>query len=98
MLSGVPSQNGAQTAVIQKLLGTLNHLSIGVINMEQAVTTLHSEDRLSNEHVGPQIGRDGKWQFNLFDPERTRLELMEFAPVEKPCCSPFTSPNPAATQ
>jgi hypothetical protein len=95
MLSSVYTLNGAPAAAIQQQLGVLNHLSIGVANTEQAVTTLDSEGRLNNEHVGPQIGKDGKWQYNLFDPERTRLELMEFAPVEKPCCSPFTAENPA---
>jgi len=35
----------------------------------------------------PQIGRDGKWQLNLYDPNFTRVELMEPKPVEKPCCS-----------
>ena len=98
MLSGVSTLSGAQTAAIQKQLGVLNHLSIGVTNIEQAVTTLDSEDRLNNEHYGPQIGRDGKWQYNLFDPDRTRLELMEFAPVKKPCCSPFTAPNPVPSE
>jgi hypothetical protein len=42
----------------------------------------------------PQIGRDGKWQLNLYDPDGTRVELMEFAPVEKPCCSEYTGPHP----
>jgi hypothetical protein len=55
---------------------------------------LASEDRLDNHHVGPQLGKDGKWQFNLFDPDDTRVELMEFSPVEKPCCSEFTAANP----
>jgi hypothetical protein len=32
----------------------------------------------------PQIGRDGKWQFNMYDPNFTRVELMEPKPVEKP--------------
>ena len=95
MLSPVPPGNSAAT---QKQLGVLNHLSIGVVNMEKAVTMLDSEDRLSNEHVGPQIGKDGKWQYNLFDPDETRLELMEFTPVEKPCCSPFTAPNPVPAE
>ena len=76
----------------------LNHLSIGVVNMEKAVTTLDSAERLNNEHVGPQIGKDGKWQYNLFDPDETRLELMEYSPVEKPCCSPFTAPNPTPAE
>ncbi|MBT9331970.1 VOC family protein [Paracidobacterium acidisoli] len=75
--------------------GMVNHFSIGVINMEKAVTVLHADDRLSSEHSGMQLGLDGKWQFNLFDPDETRVELMEYAPVEKPCCSSFTASNPS---
>jgi hypothetical protein len=37
----------------------------------------------------PQIGRDGKWQLNLYDPNLTRCELMEPKPVQTPCCSPM---------
>jgi catechol 2,3-dioxygenase-like lactoylglutathione lyase family enzyme len=96
MLSPMPP--GASPEVLQKQLGVLNHLSIGVVNMEQAVTTLDSEGRLDNQHTGPQIGKDGKWQYNLFDPDQTRLELMEFTNVEKPCCSPFTAENPAPAE
>lgn len=43
---------------------------------------------------GPKIGRDGKWQYNLFDPDGTRAEIMEFQPVVKPCCSEFTAASP----
>ncbi|AXC14233.1 hypothetical protein ACPOL_4971 [Acidisarcina polymorpha] len=75
-------------------LGVLNHFSIGVANMEQAVTTLIGEDRLSPRHDGPQMGRDGKWQANLYDPDDTRVELMEFQPTTKPCCSGFTATSP----
>ena len=76
-------------------LGVLNHFSLGVPNMEQAVTTLIKEDRLSPVHDGPQMGKDGKWQANLYDPDGTRVELMEFQPVMKPCCSDFTAASPA---
>jgi catechol 2,3-dioxygenase-like lactoylglutathione lyase family enzyme len=75
-------------------LGVLNHVSLGVANMEAAVTTLIAGDRLSPRHDGPQMGRDGKWQANLYDPDGTRVELMEFKPVTKPCCSAFTAENP----
>lgn len=81
--------------VDQRQLGVLNHFSIGVRNMEEAVTTLFREDRLSQRHDGPQIGRDGKWQANFYDPDGTRVELMEFQAVMKPCCSPFTADSPA---
>ncbi len=80
--------------VDQRQLGVLNHFSIGVRNMEEAVTTLYRDDRLSPRHDGPQMGRDGKWQANLYDPEGTRVELMEFQPAMKPCCSDFTASNP----
>ncbi|HEV2464458.1 MAG TPA: glyoxalase, partial [Acidobacteriaceae bacterium] len=82
----------------QQEYGVLDHLSIGVVNMEKAVTTLDTGDRLNNRHSPMQIGRDGKWQYNLYDADGTRLELMEFTPVAKPCCSPFTAPNPSPTE
>lgn len=82
------------TRVDQHQLGGLNHFSLGVSNMEQAVTTLIGEDRLSPRHDGPQMGKDGKWQANLYDPDSTRVELMEFQPVTKPCCSAFTAASP----
>ncbi|WP_420139085.1 VOC family protein [Sphingomonas sp.] len=75
-------------------LGVLNHFSLGVPNMQNAVTTLIAGDRLSPRHDGPNMGLDGKWQANLYDPDGTRAELMEFQPVTKPCCSPFTQPSP----
>jgi catechol 2,3-dioxygenase-like lactoylglutathione lyase family enzyme len=81
--------------------GMLDHLSLGVVNMEKAVTTLDSEGRLDDlrsQHNAMQMGKDGKWQYNLFDPDGIRLELMEFTPVEKPCCSPFTAPQPSPAE
>jgi catechol 2,3-dioxygenase-like lactoylglutathione lyase family enzyme len=78
----------------EREIGVLNHFSHGVPNMEQAVTTLYAQDRLSPRHDGPQMGRDGKWQANLYDPDNTRVELMEFQPVSRPCCSDFTASSP----
>jgi catechol 2,3-dioxygenase-like lactoylglutathione lyase family enzyme len=83
-----------ESRVEQGQLGVMNHFSLGVQNMEAAVTTLIREDRLSPKHDGPQMGKDGKWQANLYDPDGTRVELMEFQPVTKPCCSEFTAKSP----
>lgn len=80
--------------VDEREIGVLNHFSLGVPNMERAVTTLYQQDRLPPRHDGPQMGRDGKWQANLYDPDGTRVELMEFQPVAKPCCSAFTASSP----
>lgn len=80
--------------VSEREIGVLNHFSLGVSNMEKAVTTLYQQDRLPPRHDGPQMGKDGKWQANLYDPDGTRVELMEFQPVMKPCCSAFTASSP----
>ena len=74
---------------IERQLGVLNHFSIGVENMEKAVTTLWLEDRLSQRHDGPSMGLDGKWQANLYDPDGTRVELMEFQPVASRAAPPL---------
>lgn len=43
----------------------------------------------------PQVlGVDGKLQLDLHDPDGTRIEFMEFAPVKSPCCSPYTGVQP----
>jgi catechol 2,3-dioxygenase-like lactoylglutathione lyase family enzyme len=85
---------GAPDHISQQQLGVLNHFSLGVVNMEKTVTTLYAEDRLGDAAPRPQVGRDGKWQFNFYDPELTRVELMEFSAAAKPCCSDFTAGNP----
>ncbi|MBV9182457.1 MAG: VOC family protein [Acidobacteria bacterium] len=78
-----------------RVSGVLNHLSLGVRDMKQAQAKLESHGwppHGVNEQ--PKIGKDGKWQLNLYDPDLTRVELMEFKPVEKPCCSEFQAPHP----
>jgi hypothetical protein len=42
----------------------------------------------------PEIGMDGKGQFNLYDSDGTCIELMNFHATEKPCCSPFAVDSP----
>lgn len=78
----------------QATLGVLNHVSLGVPDTRAAYTLLWNGDRLQGQKETPKIGRDAKWQLNLFDPDGTRVELMEFHAVGKPCCSPFTAPDP----
>ena len=76
----------------QRLSGIMNHIAIGVPDVHAAQKKLEENSvKLTEE---PQIGRDGKWQLNLYDPDDTRVELMEFTPVQKPCCSEFTGPHP----
>jgi catechol 2,3-dioxygenase-like lactoylglutathione lyase family enzyme len=74
------------------LLGVMNHIALGVPDVHAAAKQLEKNGFKLTEQ--PKMGRDGKWQLNLYDPDDTRVELMEFAPVEKPCCSEFTGTHP----
>lgn len=68
-------------------LGVMHHLALGVPNVKESYKTSLTRGLKSKEK--PEIGRDGKWQVNLYDPNFTRVELMEPRPVEEPCCSPM---------
>ena len=76
----------------QHLRGVMNHFALGVPDIEAAAYRIHKNGMKLTEE--PKIGRDGKWQLNVYDPDDTRIEFMEFTPVEKPCCSEFTGPHP----
>ena len=76
------------------LTGVMNHISLGVPDIKQAQALLESHGWKENGREKAQLGKDGKWQLNVYDPDLTRVELMEFKPVQKPCCSDFTGPHP----
>jgi catechol 2,3-dioxygenase-like lactoylglutathione lyase family enzyme len=77
-------------------LGVMNHIALGVPDIHAAEQQLIKNGWKPGEK--PKMGRDGKWQLNLYDPDDTRVEFMEFKPVEKPCCSEFTGPHPGPHQ
>jgi catechol 2,3-dioxygenase-like lactoylglutathione lyase family enzyme len=79
-----------------KTLGVMNHIALGVPNIQAAKEQLIKNGWKGTEE--PKIGRDGKWQLNLYDPDETRVELMEFKPTKEPCCSAYTGPHPGPQQ
>ena len=89
-----PETKGIPPTMKQETAGVLNHFSLGVFNVEKSMNLLYAGDRLTARHSPPQIGRDGKWQLNMYDPDGTRAELMEFQAAVKPCCSEFTASSP----
>jgi catechol 2,3-dioxygenase-like lactoylglutathione lyase family enzyme len=96
MLTSGPSGSGIPASISQQQLGVLDHLSIGEVSVPGAYKVLEDGNRLTGRHDDhPKIGKDGKYQFNLYDPDGIRLELMNFHASEKPCCSPFTADDPA---
>jgi catechol 2,3-dioxygenase-like lactoylglutathione lyase family enzyme len=96
MMTSGPSGSGIPATMSQHELGVLDHLSVGVVSVDMAYRALETGNRLSGVHdAHTQIGKDGKGQFNLYDPDGIRLELMNFHASEKPCCSPFKAEDPA---
>ncbi len=95
MMSG-GSGTGIPADMTQQHLGVLNHLSIGEVSVPDTFKTLEAGNRLAGRYdKAPKIGLDGKYQFNMYDPDGTRLELMNFHATDKPCCSAFTAADPS---
>jgi len=75
-------------------LGVENHFSLGVVDIHAVAKTLTARGWKPDDASHVQMGRDGKYQLNVYDPDQVRIEYMEFTPKEKPCCAPFTGPHP----
>lgn len=75
-----------------KELGVQNHFSFGVKDVHAAAAELRSRGYTTFD--GPEVGRDGKDSLDAYDPDATRVEIMEFAPLQKPCCHPYTADHP----
>jgi catechol 2,3-dioxygenase-like lactoylglutathione lyase family enzyme len=91
MLNPAPTPNLSQS-------GMSDHFSLGVTHMQDAVAALARNHCEGSNCSKTQMGLDGKVQLNLFDPDKTRVEFMEFVPTQQPCCSPFTGAHPTAIE
>ena len=72
MLYGKPPETHAQR-------GTKNHICLIVPDIEKAVAILESR-RARTGYTQPieiKTGQNGKRQANLYDPDETRVEIME---------------------
>jgi catechol 2,3-dioxygenase-like lactoylglutathione lyase family enzyme len=77
-----------------KAAGVQDHFSLGVVHMAEAVAALAKNKCEGANCTRTQVGRDGKVQLNLYDPDLTRVEFMEFLATGKPCCSPLLGKQP----
>jgi catechol 2,3-dioxygenase-like lactoylglutathione lyase family enzyme len=77
-----------------QLTGVMNHISLGVADMKKAQAMMESHGWKPHGGEEAEIGKDGKWQLDVFDPDLSRVELMEFKPTRRPCCNDFTGPHP----
>lgn len=79
-----------------KSYGSANHVALGVPDIQAAAAQLRKNGW--DGTAQPRQGQDGKWQLNLFDPDNTRAELMEFTPSREPCCTKYQQPHPAENE
>lgn len=84
----------APAAPSHHLIGVLNHFSLGVANMDTTDALLRRTGWKPHGEEHKQMGLDGKYQLNVFDPDEVRVEFMSFTPSQPPCCSDFTAPHP----
>ncbi len=65
--------------VDRQRLGVLHHLALQVPDMQKALETLRERPwGWDSKYVrAPQVGRNNRWQLNMYDPDGSRTELME---------------------
>jgi len=91
----VDGSKGIPADMSQHDLGVNDHVSFGVVSVPETFKKLAAANRLGETHdAAPKVGLDGKYQLNMYDPDGTRVEVMNFHATEKPCCSPFTAEDP----
>jgi catechol 2,3-dioxygenase-like lactoylglutathione lyase family enzyme len=83
-------------------LGVEDHFSLGTEHMQDVVEVLAKNGcgagPQAENCAKTQMGKDGKVQLNVFDPDMTRVEYMEFKPSGPVCCSPILGKNPTLVE
>ena len=72
--------------------GVQNHFSLGVKNANNAASHLRVNGAAKFD--GPEVGRDGKNSLDIYDPDLTRVEVMDYNPTKDPCCHPYAAAHP----
>jgi lactoylglutathione lyase len=66
------------TPPTRQQLGSMHHVALRVPDIQESLELVRSRWRATDGPLGvPRIGRNNRWQLNLFDHEGTRTELME---------------------
>jgi len=64
-------------APTRQQLGSLHHVALLVPDIQKALETARERSGDPTSVRSPQVGRNRRWQLNLFDPDGSRAELME---------------------
>lgn len=67
------------TPPTRRQLGSAHHVALLVPDIQVALEAVRSRTKADdpNHRANPNIGTNNRWQLNLFDPDGTRVELME---------------------
>jgi catechol 2,3-dioxygenase-like lactoylglutathione lyase family enzyme len=58
-------------------LGVLHHVALLVPDIQESLEILRGRATDQSAIRSPQVGRNNRWQLNLYDPDGSRAELME---------------------
>ena len=72
--------------------GVQNHFSLGVKNANNAASHLRVNG--ATKFDGPEVGRDGKNSLDIYDPDLSRVEVMDYTPTKDPCCHAYSAAHP----
>jgi lactoylglutathione lyase len=85
-----------RTPLAKAQYGTKNHIALEVPDAQQVIATLGARTAYGyDKPLAVQVGKNGKRQVNIFDPDGTRVEVMEAKTVDgKPVPSSSAPPPP----
>ena len=74
-----PRVEGQSSSSNRRQLGIDHHIALLVPDIQEALERVRARTSPGdpNHRANPQIGRNNRWQLNLYDPDGTRVELME---------------------
>src|SRR5580692_1293660 len=86
LYSGVPAS-----------FGTTNHIALAVPDAQRAIAILEARPAFKTygKPLEMHVGKNGKRQVNLYDPDGTRVELMEPKTVDGKAVATSTAPAPS---
>jgi catechol 2,3-dioxygenase-like lactoylglutathione lyase family enzyme len=72
--------------------GVQNHFSLGVKDANNAAQHLRVNGAAKFD--GPEVGRDGKNSLDIYDPDFSRVEVMDYTTTKDPCCNAYSAAHP----
>lgn len=85
------NQSGTKVPLTRGRAGTAAHIALTVPDVKNVQATVQKLDA-SLRQTPPRYGLDNRWNFNLFDPDGTRVEWMQVADPAHPAPAVAVTP------